>query len=354
MNPALPIPDPIPAPAPFFHLLELIFFGLHILLINVLLGGTLISLVSRIWKPLPSPRVAGAGIFKLPVIFALAVNMGVATLLFLQVLYGHLFYVSSVLMGTYWILIIPTIILAYYASYTGAHSASRVVQAFVLAFSSLAFLSIASMLVINMLTMLRPDTWGTYFADRTGAILKVPDPTFLPRYLHFLSASVAIGGLFLAGVWSSRKKRGVEGSDAMVVRGLAVFGYATMVQIAVGIWFLLSLRQEYIEQFIGRNVVATISLWLGFLCGIGAAASAFARQFRPAVVMVGITIVAMVIVRDALRSMYLGSAFDPSTLTVAPQYDILVVFLAVFLVGIAVVSWMIRTGFRAPSGRIAP
>ena len=354
MHPALPIPDPIPAPAPLFHVLELIFFGLHILLINVLLGGSLITLGARIWRTASGPRTAEAIAHKLPVIFALAVNAGVATLLFLQVLYGHLFYASSILIGTYWILVIPAIVIAYYSCYALVRSSSSRLRAFASGCTSLVLLSIAFVLVTNMLTMLRPDTWDVYFNDRVGAVWKIPDPSFFPRYLHFVVASVAIAGLFSAGVWSYRKNHGVDGSARMINRGLSIFGSATIVQIGVGIWFLTSLKQEYLTQFIGRNVVATISIWLGFLCAVASIASAFARQFRPAVIMVSITIVAMIIVRDELRTIYLRGVFDPSSLAVVPQFDVLTIFSLALLIGVGIVIWMLRAGFRAESGRAAP
>ena len=48
---------------------------------------------------------------------ALAINMGVAPLLFLQVLYGQFFYTSTVLMATYWLSIIFLLIITYYSIY---------------------------------------------------------------------------------------------------------------------------------------------------------------------------------------------------------------------------------------------
>ncbi len=354
MHPTLPIPDPIPAPAPLFHVLELIFFGLHILLINVLLGGSLITLAARIWRPASGQRTAEAIAHKLPVLFALAVNARVATLLFLQVLYGHLFYASSILIGTYWILVIPAIVIAYYSCYVLVRSSSPRLRAFASGCSALLLLSIAFVLATNMLTMLRPDTWDEYFGDRIGAVWKIPDPMFLPRYLHFVVASVAIAGLFSAGVWTHRKSHGIDGSATMINRGLSIFGFATILQVGVGIWLLTSLKQEYLTQFIGRNVVATISIWLGFLCAVASIASAFARQFRPAVIMISITFVAMIIVRDELRTIFLGSVFDPSSLTVVPQFDVLAIFFLTLLIGVGIILWMLRTGFRAQSGRTAP
>jgi len=50
---------------------------------------------------------------KIPSTFALGVTFGIAPLLFVQVLYGNLIYSSSILMGVFWLLIIPFIIIAY-------------------------------------------------------------------------------------------------------------------------------------------------------------------------------------------------------------------------------------------------
>ena len=115
----IPMPDSIPAPVLLFLVLDLLLFMLHILLINIILGGSLIIIFSR-WKeqyePLDS-RLHGAVAAKIPTTFALAINLGVAPLLFLQVIYGHLFYTSSVLMAVYWIAVIPLLILAYYSAY---------------------------------------------------------------------------------------------------------------------------------------------------------------------------------------------------------------------------------------------
>ena len=48
---------------------------------------------------------------------AFAVNFGVAPLLFVQVLYGHLFYTSSILVAVFRLAVIPLLIVAYYALY---------------------------------------------------------------------------------------------------------------------------------------------------------------------------------------------------------------------------------------------
>ena len=110
MNPSqlIPSPDTIPAQSWLFFVLGLFTFTLHILVVNVALGGSMITLFSRLksWSNLET-SLHGAIASKIPILFALGINLGVAPLLFLQVIYGHLFYSSSVLMAVYWILIIP-------------------------------------------------------------------------------------------------------------------------------------------------------------------------------------------------------------------------------------------------------
>ncbi len=352
-SPTLPVPDPLPAPAGVFHGLELVFFTLHILLINVVLGSACIAFVSRLRKPGQVASLESVFPSKLPTIFAIAVNMGVAVLLFVQVMYGNLFYASSILMATYWILIIPAIIVGYYALYTYARVSRAGLATAAIGITASLFLAIVFLFVNNMLSMMHPELWGAYFFNRNGTLFRQPDATFIPRYLHFIVASIAVGGLFTAAVWTVRKNDGQDRREALVERGLSVFGYATIVQFVIGFWFLFSLKQEYMLQFVGKNIAATISLWLGFLCGVGAVASALGRQFRPAIIMIAVTIVAMVFVRDQLRSMYLQGLYDPATLDVHPQLGVPLLFVTVLLVGIAVITWLVKAGFPPSPGRAA-
>lgn len=355
MNPApqIPIPDTIPAPAWLFHVLEVSLFSLHILVINVVIGGTLMALASRFSKSANTPPFSVALSSKLPVSFALGINLGVAPLLFLQVLYGHLFYSSSILMGRFWIVIIPLAILGYYGAHIHAKSSRRILATVAIAVTTCAVLYISFMFVHNILMMMNPQVWAGYFLNRRGTMLNLSDATLIPRYLHFLVASLAVAGLASSLVWSIWEKQGREGSKGMVARGLAIFGFATIAQILVGTWLLLSQRREFLLQFMGGDLVGSICLGLGSLCGIGAIATSFAGKLRPTLVMAVITLVAMILVRDRLRSMYLQGVFETSTLQVNPQYGVLTLFLIILLVGLACVVWMLKAGFQRPSRRTA-
>jgi hypothetical protein len=91
-------------------------FVLHLLFVNTMLGTGIIALVSHLKKPKTDLPVSADISKKLPYTIAFTVNMA-TPLLFLQVLYGHFFYVSSVLMAVYWILIIALLLIAYHSAY---------------------------------------------------------------------------------------------------------------------------------------------------------------------------------------------------------------------------------------------
>jgi len=353
----IPSADTIPAPAWLFLALNILFFTIHILLINVILGGSLITLVSRLKSKDDTldSRLHGSIAGKLPTAFALGVNMGVAPLLFLQVIYGHLFYASSVLLAVYWILIIPLIILAYYGAYIHIrkYDSSAMLSKIAIWISALILLYIGFVFVNNLSLMTQPDRWGAYFENRDGTILNWGDPTLIPRYLHFVAASVAVAGLFMAVIWTSRQKKGAEGAEAKSKSSLLIFGYATIVQIVAGLWYLMIIPREFMLNFMGGNLPATIVFMLGFLAAIGAVATAFANKFRPTLSMLLVTILAMAIMRSQLRAMYLDGKFSLSSLEMTPQYSVMILFFIVLAIGLYAVWYMLKVAFIKKEGRAA-
>lgn len=353
----IPTPDTIPAPSWLFLVLNVFTFLIHILFINVALGGSLIALVSRFKGNGASldRSLDGAVSSKIPTTFALGITFGVAPLLFLQVIYGHLFYTSSVLMAVYWILIIPLLILAYYGAYIHMrnYNSAAAFSKIALLVSSVILLYIALVFVNNNTLMLQPEKWSAYFQNRGGTILNLGDATFLPRYLHFVTASVAVGGLFLAIVWWFRQKKNVEGAEEKIKTSLQIFGFATAVQVMVGFWFLLALPREIMLQFMGGNLVATILLFAGVILGIGAIILAFLNKLIPTLIHLVVTVLLMVISRAFLRSFYLSDKFRLSALKLTPQYGVMALFFIIFVIGLVLVYYMAKIFFSADERRVA-
>lgn len=349
----IPAPDAIPAPWWLFEVLNGATFMLHLILANVLFGGTLLALF-RAFSVKPTKEAVIAPVHsKLPTTVALTINLGVAPLLFIQVIYGHLFYSSSILMASGWILIIPLLIIGYYATYIHQKQLEkrRTFAVFSLIIAGIIFLYISYMFVNNITMMLHPEKWTTYFEQRNGWILNSGDATFLPRWLHFVAASIAVAGLFAALLWNMRRRRGIQEAEIKVFRGLKIFAFATIAQILIGFWWLIALPRGIMLEFMGQDMVRTAILGIGILLAISALVSALLNKLTATVIHILVLTAVMIVQRALLRASYLATVFNPNTLPEKPQTDVLLLFLAILVLGLVAVAWMVTKARRAETGR---
>jgi succinate dehydrogenase hydrophobic anchor subunit len=347
MDPAalIPVPNTIPAPAWVFQILDVPLFLIHIVLVNLVVGGSLIALFSALRRANRSgTRLPDVISHRLPLLLPFAITIGVAPLLFVQVVYGHFFYTSSVLMARYWIAVIPLLILAYYGVYLYAHrmGSSPIVAWSALTVSAIAFLYIGFVYVNNFTLMVQPHRWIAYFQNRSGTLLNLSDPTLIPRYLHFLAASIAVAALFMAILWDRRSGREPADYSKRVGGGLKLFGAATIFQVLVGFWFLSTLPSSVIGGLLGQDIPKTAPFLLAFLFALGAVATAFMGKLRPTVVQSVATLLFMAITRHNVRSLYLEPYFNTSQLRLVPQYGVLVLFVFVLAAGLAAILYMVR------------
>lgn len=386
MNPTyIPTPDTIPVHWGWFQILLTVTFLLHLLLMNTLLGGTLFAFIGRLRKRSPM-----AGRKALPTLVALTVNFGVPPLLFVQVLYGHLFYSSSVLMGVYWLSVIPILILAYYALYLFIYKgeAHNGIAVLTLGVASLFLLVIAFLFVNNLTLMLTPERWTAYMANPNGTILNLSDPTLYPRYLHFVIGSIAVFGLMKAVFHHIRLKRSglldiaatdeneealeateelatpkpenqdddeeheptpeddttneIQKEQDAISDGLKLFAYATMAQIVIGFWFLIALPKDIMMLFMGESIGYTILLLLGIALALLLVFFAMKNKLWLTFGTLVATMLLMIIQRDLVRAAYLGKIFSPVDLEILPQFSPLILFLVTFIAGLGIIFYMVK------------
>lgn len=362
----IPTADPIPLPAPFwlFKLLLVVTFLLHILVMNFMLGGGILAAIARFKsrKDENYRRLSEDLSKKIPSLLAATITLGVAPLLFLQVLYGQFFYTSSILIGWPWFLVLIFLTLAYYGFYLIAFKKAETPNRFgwVLLLSVLLIFVVGFFYSNNLTLLLTPENWAAkYHADPSGWNLNWGEQTLIPRFLHFFIASLAVGGLFVASVGLFRWQRDTEYARFLIRFGGRWFMYVTMLQIVVGFWFLISLPRERMMLFMGDNVLATVALLIGL---VGALATVFfmsetlrrADPRRGFYLVSGLTagvIVFMAIMRDVLRDAYLANFFSATNVAVQTQWDVLILFLALFVGGVALWLVMIKRYFFAPKLR---
>ena len=111
----------LPGPPWLFHLLLVFTFVLHMVFMNLALGGTLLAWVSHVrarGRPDdPNGVLAGRMMSVNGYAISMAITTGVAPLLFLQVLYQQFFYSGTILLGWIWFGLLVLLIVGYYAAY---------------------------------------------------------------------------------------------------------------------------------------------------------------------------------------------------------------------------------------------
>ncbi|MCF8378894.1 MAG: hypothetical protein K9H49_04905 [Bacteroidales bacterium] len=335
----IPTPDGLPVSWQWFQVLLLFTFALHIILVNLVLGGSILALFSK-------NKANDFYVFNgnIPIMVALAINLGVPPLLFLQVIYGHLFYSSSVLMAVYWIIIIPLLILAYYGTYIYVKNNSFSVRwrKISLVISTLFLLYIAFMFVNNSTLAQKPADWLGYFDNSNGTMLHWNEPTLWPRFLHFLFASVAIAALGKALFYKYSNKISPEDKELQIKSNLKIVAFITMVQFIIGTWFWLSMPEVIWKMFMGGQMAATIFMTVGLIGALGIIYSGLKGNLNLTLILGVLQVMIMIIVRQYSRAFYLDGIFRPSDLQNSHQPSSLIVFLIVFLVGLATLYYMIR------------
>ncbi|OGF97931.1 MAG: hypothetical protein A3F83_12645 [Candidatus Glassbacteria bacterium RIFCSPLOWO2_12_FULL_58_11] len=353
----IPVAEALPAPWWLLDFLGVLTLMLHLLVINIALGGSLISLFSRLKSADAPPEATLSGLFatKIPTSFAVGITLGVAPLLFFQVLYHHFFYTSSVLMAVFWILIIPLVIIGYYGAYINArkYGKSSMLATAALTVTCLVLLYVAFAFQNNISLMLQPEKWTAYFNNRSGTILSLDDPVLWPRYLHFITASVAVAALFSALIWSLRRRKGADGADGKIRSGLRIFAVATMIQIVLGFWLLIALPKPVMMQFMGQNMTYTLFLFLGIVLALSAIMTAVLGWLYPTLLVLLGTVAVMLLLRTFLRTAYLNPYFRLESLGLIPQYDVLAVFLVVFVAGLVILGFMLKWAVAAGNRKAA-
>ncbi len=330
----IPKPDiiPLPSPGPLFVFFIVFTFILHLLFMNLTLGGSILMLISR-WKGGLgrdiSKEIAKFNTFTI----SMTITTGVAPLLFYQVLYGQFFYSSSIILGWKWLFVLAAIAIGYYFYYL--YKLAPEYKGFgwgVVA--TILFLYVALMFVTNTSLSMQPEKWLKIY---TGKINWFDVTGLIPRYLHFILASVAYTGVFLMAYSRLRKSFSEELKEAMYNFGKNSFLAATLLQIVVGPWFLFSNYRSVVHALFSSPVGVTfliigiVSAYLGAYWVFTKAESAL----KLSILMI-ISMVSMVIVRRVLENAYFSRYFNYHKLNVHPQWDVFIIF-CILLIALLVV-----------------
>ncbi len=194
------IPLSLPLPEWLLVLLLVLSFLMHIVFVNLMLGGSVLSLWSQIrgLKDSDYHNLAHEIARTITVNKSLAVVLGVAPLLSINTLYTVYFYSANALTGIMWIAIIPLVTVAFLLTYLNKYTwnlldRNRPLSIAIIALATAIFLFIPLIFLVNVNLMLFPEKWGSVKGFLDALLL----PNVFPRYFHFLLSSMAVTGLFL-------------------------------------------------------------------------------------------------------------------------------------------------------------
>jgi len=305
-----------------------------------------------------SPNVAALAIGRrLTVVMTYVINLGVPPLLFAQVLYGRAVYTSSVLIGAYWISVIPALVLVYWLLYrfaAGLEQGRKVWWMGLLAWVITG--GIADIYTNNMTLMLRPEVWQKMYSDSPlGTHLPTGDPTVLPRFLFML-----IGGFVAAGLWliylAGRKSFLDADRQYLAALGGRIAAIAAVGQIIAGL-AVYHAQPLVVQSGLNSNLLYRIAglgwLALEAVIVLYATYSAFAKPISnmsgwAAVVLAFLAIALMTLYRDGIRDLtLLSKGYDVWQRTVVTNWSVVGLFLALFVGGLGMVGWLISVVARA-------
>jgi hypothetical protein len=358
-----PATDPIPLPAPvwLFKILHTATLSLHFLALYFMIGGLVLAtwwgIRGRMTRDETLINAAGALSYRVPIIIAFVINLGVPPLLFTQVLYGRALYTSSVLIGAYWIAVIFLIMAGYFLAYNMAYRA-RGGSAFgwVGLLSLLFLLKVAHIYTNNMTLMLRPEVWGEMYRNSPqGAQLASGDPAIMARWLFMVVTSLGIGGVLLM-LLSLRGTVEERAAALLRRRGALLLLVFSLVSLYLG-WRVITVQPDAVRAWLANNAfyAGTGYAWAAvtlLLAAIGAA-GVLGLVRAPGLLAVAalaaafLDVALIVLFRDGIRDATLNVAgFDVWDRVIVTNWTVVLLFLVLFVAAVVCTGWMALVTIR--------
>ena len=332
------------APLWLLTALHILTLTLHFVAMNFLFGGVIIVIHAGVRRKWDDPTLLKF-VRLFPVAMAATVTLGVAPLLFVQLVYHRQVYAGAIVSGWFWLNVITAVIIAYYALYRSSLKGDRTgkisIPALLLALAGLVYVSLVYSSVFSMAE--RPGLIERLYAtDQSGSIFNPAAGDYVLRWLHMMLGAVTVGGFFV-GMLGRNEPAIYQTGKMYFVVGMALASLAGMAYMLT----LLPILQAFV------NSPGIWVLGVAVLLSLGSLHFFFKKEFCVSGTMLFVSMLGMVYARHEVRLLKLAGQFEPSTLRVAPQWGPFVMFLICFVVALAVVAWMLRL-FFAPNQKTAP
>jgi MFS family permease len=276
-----------------------------------------------------------------PAAMAFTVTLGVAPLLFLQLVYGRFVYSASIVSAWYWFLIIAAVILGYYSLY-GASLTKRDGRKgpyLGVALAAAAFVSLVYSSVFSLAE--RPELARQLYAETQSGLAWNPRwVDTLLRWLHMVAGAVTVGGFF-AAMLAADSARGQK-------LGKRFFLWGAVLSFGSGLAYLFSLG-DIVGPFMRSPAIWILTL--GILLTLAAVFLYHRGNLALAGAALFLSMLSMTISRHEVRSLRLLPHAASLPGNVVPQWPVFLIFLICFLVALGTCGVMLRLFFRTAEGQ---
>ncbi len=336
-----------------FQVLMILTFALHIMFVNFVVGGTVIALWGRLKGDPYALKLSRALARANTVNTSVAIVLGVAPLLFVQVIYDPLWYNANNISAWWALFFLIAIAVAFTCAYIfylrnsqdGGNPFWAVISLVALVVSGIVIHAIS-------VQMLHPEMWSRWITS-SGKLNLLGNKIYgfvLPRFLHFMVPSIALAGVYMmlyAWYFNKREDRDSDYIQWVASLGIKIAFYASLVQAVIGVWWLLTLPSHlnFLNSpyfLVGAFVALLFIGWLFY-----AKKDPVANGLKSSLFAFGV-IFAMAVAREALRGAYLAR-FKYSILTYKVSWSIgsTLLFLLTFVMGAVVILYPLLLAFYA-------
>lgn len=329
-----------------FEILMIITFALHIIFVNLIIGGTGLSIWFSINKNQFTENIVETFARTTTIGISLAIVLGVAPLLFVQVIYDPLWYsannISAWMVLGFLLLIALSFTISYifyFSSKKGGHILWPVISFILL---------ILSAFIIHALSvqMINPEKWTSWiyngveinlYGNRLHAVN-------IARLLHFIIPSFAITGVYMMLYsWYYKDREDISKAyiEWVAETGRKLALTFSIIQGIVGaIWYVSDFDVVKFPTHPITLIGITVALaYIGYLMKLKDPID----KAIPTAIFTLITVLFMSTVRETLRNVKLSNlGYSIYTYKVSIDWGSTILFLLTFLMGIVVV-WYIAT-----------
>ncbi len=262
---AIDLPDSLGA----LKILLLCLFMLHLIPVNLLMGGSLFLGISSL-AGRKNEHMAFLGktlAERLPFIVKLTIIAAIVSVAIVKLLYSSAVSVTGLLAATPVLTVIVLLIVGLYGTFfLQGRIENREKSSIPFAWLIAGIFIIAGIIYSwNLGLFLRPEVWQDYSSGTMSGFPGWSNPAFYPAFFHVLLGSLAVAGLWLANIGVRSAAGSKDWRNWAVDFGGKMFNHATFMNLAIGVWFIIALPGDDMRKFVGANPMATHSLIMAFV-----------------------------------------------------------------------------------------